>query len=60
MVSSIHIIGALSLNTKHLKLHLGRECDDWKLKVRNRWQRVSFEMQLCLLNEFSMFATYIK
>jgi hypothetical protein len=33
-VSSIHIIGALSLNTKHLKLHLGRECDNWKFTVR--------------------------
>lgn len=33
-VSSIHLIGALSLNTKHLKLHLGRECDNWKFKVR--------------------------
>ena len=33
-VSSIHIIGALSLNTKHLKLHLGKECDNWKFKVR--------------------------
>ena len=32
-VSSIHIIGALSLNTKHLKLHLGSECDNWKFKV---------------------------
>lgn len=33
-VSSIHIIGALSLNTKNLKLHLGQECDKWKFKVR--------------------------
>jgi len=31
--SSIHIIGALSLNTKNLKSHLSRECDDWKIKV---------------------------
>lgn len=31
-VSSIHVIGALSLNTKHLKRHLGNECDLWKLK----------------------------
>ncbi len=38
-VSSIHIIGALSLNTKHLKLHLGNECDNWKLKVRNQRKR---------------------
>jgi dynein heavy chain len=34
-VSSIHVIGALSLNTKHLKLHLGNECDNWKFKVSN-------------------------
>lgn len=32
-VSSIHIIGALSLNAKHLKLHLDKECDIWKFKV---------------------------
>eukprot|EP00957_Ditylum_brightwellii_P204967 15341592-Ditylum_brightwellii.AAC.1 len=31
-VSSIHIIGALSLNTMHLKKHLGLECDRWKIK----------------------------
>ena len=30
--SAIHIIGALSLNTKRLKLTLGKECDFWKFK----------------------------
>lgn len=30
--SAIHIIGVLSLNTRHLKLNLGKECDDWKFK----------------------------
>ena len=31
-VSSIHIIGALSLNTKHLKHHLREDCNKWMLK----------------------------
>ncbi|KAL7543927.1 hypothetical protein ACHAXR_013293, partial [Thalassiosira sp. AJA248-18] len=31
-VSSIHIIGALSLNTKHLKTHLREDCHKWTLK----------------------------
>jgi hypothetical protein len=33
-LSSIHIIGALSLNTKSVKMHLGIDCDKWKIKVR--------------------------
>ena len=32
-VSSIHIIGALSLNTKHLKKHLRDDCNRWTVKV---------------------------
>lgn len=31
-VSSIHIIGALSLNTKHLKMHLREDCNKWTVK----------------------------
>jgi len=31
-VNSIHIIGALSLNTMHLKTHLINECHRWKIK----------------------------
>lgn len=31
-VGSIHIIGALSLNTKHLKHHLREDCNKWMLK----------------------------
>ncbi|KAL3815567.1 hypothetical protein ACHAXA_000299 [Cyclostephanos tholiformis] len=31
-VSSAHIIGALSLNTKHLKHHLREDCNKWMLK----------------------------
>ena len=31
-LSSTHIIGAFSLNTKKLKLHLDKECDEWKFK----------------------------
>ena len=33
-LSSIHIIGALSLNTKSVKSHLSGNCNDWKIKVR--------------------------
>ena len=34
-VKSIQIIGALSLNTMHLKAHLTNECKQWKIQVRN-------------------------
>ena len=44
-VSSIHIIGALSLNAKHLKLHLDRECDNWKVKVSSQGIKV---LSFCL------------
>lgn len=46
--SSIHIIGTLSLNTKHLKLHLGQECDKWKFKVCQK-------LIVVLTNNFSKF-----
>jgi len=50
-VKSIHIIGALSLNTMHLKTHLVHECNQWKIKVRiyNRCERHSHET-LCLIS----------
>lgn len=33
-VNSIYVIGALSLNTSHIKTHLKGECNQWKMKVR--------------------------
>ena len=35
-VSSIHIIGALSLNTKHLKTHFREDCHKWTLKYSEK------------------------
>jgi hypothetical protein len=32
-LSSIHIISVLSLNTKSIKMQLGKECVCWKLQV---------------------------
>lgn len=46
-VSSIHIIGALSLNTKHLKHHLGNECDNWKFKVSKTAYFSFYEYSQC-------------
>lgn len=34
-VGSIHVIGALSLNTKHLKKHLRNDCNSWTVRVRH-------------------------
>jgi hypothetical protein len=35
-VGSIHVIGALSLNTKHLKKHLRDDCNNWTVRVSIR------------------------
>lgn len=35
-MGSIHVIGALSLNTKHLKKHLRDDCNSWTIRVRKR------------------------
>ncbi len=34
-LNSIQVIGALSLNSSHIKAHLKNECNQWKLKVRS-------------------------
>lgn len=45
-VSSIHIIGALSLNTKHLKTHLREDCHKWTLKYsQNLHARATQELE---------------
>lgn len=40
-VGSIHVIGALSLNTKHLKKHLRDDCNGWTVRVRKTIMFVS-------------------
>jgi dynein heavy chain len=35
-VGSIHVIGALSLNTKHLKKYLRDDCNSWIVRVSSR------------------------
>ncbi len=37
LVGSVHVIGALSLNTNHVKTHLRNECNQWKIQVRMAW-----------------------
>jgi len=45
-VKSIHIIGALSLNTMHLKTHLIHECNQWKIKYSdNLHSRAKTELE---------------
>ena len=45
-VSSIHIIGALSLNTRHLKTHLREDCNRWTLKYsENLHARAKVELE---------------
>ena len=45
-VSSIHIIGALSLNTKHLKTYLKEDCHKWTLKYsENLHSRAKQELE---------------
>ena len=45
-VGSVHIIGALSLNTKHLKTHLREDCHKWTLKYsENLHARAAQELE---------------
>lgn len=45
-VSSVHVIGALSLNTMHLKTHLLEECNQWKIKYSdNLHSRAKSELE---------------
>ena len=50
-VKSVHVIGALSLNTSHLKKHLEKECHEWKLTY-SRYLHARAKAELETLTEY--------
>jgi dynein heavy chain len=51
VISPIHIIGALSLNTNNIKLQLRNECRAWKVQYSNRIHQEAKSM-LFQLNDY--------
>ena len=52
-VGSIHVIGALSLNTKHLKKHLRDDCNNWTIRVR-----LELELAICVMRKNTSLAPF--
>ena len=51
-VGSIHVIGALSLNTKHLKKHLRDDCNGWTVRVG---RTIMFALNACSFLQLTIF-----